>query len=138
MRQNAAQPRIPSVWQRAESNGRDRLQREFGEGFVPLLFDVTDEEGVQAGAAKVSEHLGRNMLDGLVNNAGIEVIGRLADLPTDQFQHQLEVNLVGPFIVTKAFLPLLGADLTREGRPGRIALSVASIFNNSRTQRLHR
>ena len=29
----------------------DRLQREFGERFVPLLFDVTDEEAVQAGAA---------------------------------------------------------------------------------------
>ena len=98
----------------------DRLQREFGERFVPLLFDVTDEEAVQAGAAKVSEHLGRNMLDGLVNNAGIEIAGPLPHLPTDQFQHQLEVNLVGPFIVTKAFLPLLGADPTRKGKPGRI------------------
>ena len=98
----------------------DRLQRDFGERFVPLLFDVTDEERVQAEAAKVSEHLGRDMLDGLVNNAGIEVAGPLAHLPTDQFQHQLEVNLVGPFIVTKAFLPLLGADPARKGIPGRI------------------
>jgi hypothetical protein len=98
----------------------DRLQRDFGERFVPLFFDVTDEEAVQAGAAKVSEHLGRNMLDGLVNNAGIEVTGPLAHLPTDQFRHQLEVNLVSPFIVTKAFLPLLGTDLGRKGAPGRI------------------
>jgi NAD(P)-dependent dehydrogenase (short-subunit alcohol dehydrogenase family) len=78
------------------------------------------------------------MLDGLVNNAGIEVAGPLADLRTDQLQHHLEVNLAGPFIVTKTFLPLFGANLTRKGRPGRIALSVASIFNNSRMQRLHR
>src|SRR5215813_270813 len=98
----------------------DRLQRDFGERFVPLLFDVTDEETVRAEAEKVSEHLGTNMLDGLVNNAGIEVAGPLAHLPTDQFQHQLEVNLVGPFIVTKAFLPLLGADPSRTGIPGRI------------------
>jgi NAD(P)-dependent dehydrogenase (short-subunit alcohol dehydrogenase family) len=55
----------------------DRLQRDFGERFVPLLFDVTDEETVQAEAAKVSEHLGTGMLDGLVNNAGIEVAGPL-------------------------------------------------------------
>jgi hypothetical protein len=67
----------------------DRLQRDFGERFVPLLFDVTDEEMVQAEAAKVSDHLGTNMLDGLVNNPGIEVDGPLAHLPTDQFQHQL-------------------------------------------------
>jgi NAD(P)-dependent dehydrogenase (short-subunit alcohol dehydrogenase family) len=76
----------------------DRLQRDFGQRFVPLLFDVTDEKTVQAEAAKVNEHLGTDMLDGLVNNAGIEVAGPLAHLPTD---HQLEVNLVGPFIVTK-------------------------------------
>ena len=43
----------------------DRLQRDFGERFVPLLFDVTDEETVQAEAARVSEHLGTDMLDGL-------------------------------------------------------------------------
>jgi NAD(P)-dependent dehydrogenase (short-subunit alcohol dehydrogenase family) len=98
----------------------DRLQRDFGERFVPLLFDVTDEEAVQAAAANVREHLETAVLDGLVNNAGIEVAGPLAHLPTDQFQHQLEVNLVGPFIVTKAFLPLLGADRARKGAPGRI------------------
>ena len=59
-------------------------------------------------------------LDGLVNNAGIEVAGPLAHLTTEQFRHQLEVNLLGPFIVTKAFLPLLGTDPARKGTPGRI------------------
>jgi hypothetical protein len=103
----------------------ERLQRDFGERFVPLLLDVTDEEAVQAGAAKVSERLGTSTLDGLVNNAGIEVAGPLAHLPTDQFRRQLEVNLVGPFIVTKAFLPLLGADPARKGSPGRI-LNISS------------
>ena len=98
----------------------ERLQRDFGDRFVPLLFDVTDEEKVQAAAVKVSEYLGTATLDGLVNNAGIEVAGPLAYLPTDQFRRQLEVNLVGPFIVTKAFLPLLGADPARRGNPGRI------------------
>ena len=98
----------------------DRLQQEFGEKFVPLLFDVTDEPAVQAGAEKVKAHLDMATLDGLVNNAGIEIAGPLAYLPTDQFRYQLEVNLTGPLIVTKAFLPLLGADQSRKGRPGRI------------------
>ena len=97
-----------------------RLQQEFGEEFVPLLFDVTDEPAVQAGAEKVKAHLDMATLDGLVNNAGIEIAGPLAYLPTDQFRYQLEVNLTGPLIVTKAFLPLLGADQSRKGRPGRI------------------
>jgi NAD(P)-dependent dehydrogenase (short-subunit alcohol dehydrogenase family) len=106
-----------SVRNRADA---DRLQREFGEAFVPLLFDVTDESAVQAEAAKVGQYLKTETLDGLVNNAGIEVAGPLPHLSTDQFRLQLEVNLLGPFVVTKAFLPLLGADPKRKGNPGRI------------------
>src|SRR5215470_6707176 len=98
----------------------DRLQTEFGDRFVPLLFDVTDEAAVQLAAYKVGRHLGTSTLHGLVNNAGIEVTGPLAYLPVAQFRQQLEVNLVGPLIVTKAFLPLLGSDLARKGKPGRI------------------
>jgi NAD(P)-dependent dehydrogenase (short-subunit alcohol dehydrogenase family) len=86
----------------------DRLQREFGDMFVPLLFDVTDETAVQLAAEKVDQHLNSATLDGLVNNAGIEITGPLPYLSTNQFRHQLEVNLIGPSIVTKAFLPFLG------------------------------
>jgi NAD(P)-dependent dehydrogenase (short-subunit alcohol dehydrogenase family) len=32
----------------------------------------------------------------------------------------LEVNVLGPAMVTKAFLPLLGTDPARQGEPGRI------------------
>jgi NAD(P)-dependent dehydrogenase (short-subunit alcohol dehydrogenase family) len=102
------------------SEDAGRLQAEFGELFVPLLFDVTDESAVRAEAERVNQILGSDTLDGLVNNAGIEVAGPLAYLPTAQFRHQLEVNLLGPFIVTKAFLPLLGADPARKEKPGRI------------------
>jgi NAD(P)-dependent dehydrogenase (short-subunit alcohol dehydrogenase family) len=97
-----------------------RLLGEFGDKFVPLLFDVTEESAVQTAAAKVGEMLGDETLDGLINNAGIEVAGPLGHLPTPEFRYQLEVNLIGPFVVTKAFLPLLGADSTRKGDPGRI------------------
>jgi len=106
-----------SVRQKADA---DRLQEEFGNNFVPLLFDVTDEAGVQLEADRVGRELGNVVIDGLVNNAGIEIAGPLACLPVDQFRKQLEVNLVGPLIVTKAFLPLLGADPARKGKPGRI------------------
>jgi NAD(P)-dependent dehydrogenase (short-subunit alcohol dehydrogenase family) len=98
----------------------DRLQNEFGKMFLPLVFDVTDESAVQREASKVSRILGAETLDGLVNNAGIEVAGPLAHLATEQFRYQLEVNLIGPFLVTKAFLPLLGADPARKGVPGRV------------------
>ena len=106
-----------SVRQQADA---DRLQGEFGEMFVPLLFDVTDEAAIGRAAEKVGQLLQSATLDGLVNNAGIEITGPLAYLPTDLFRHQLEVNLLGPAMVTKAFLPLLGTDPARQGEPGRI------------------
>lgn len=98
----------------------DRLTMEFGENFVPLFFDVTDEAAVQAAAQQVRERLNGEMLFGLVNNAGIAVGGPLLHLGTEEFRHQLEVNLVSILIVTKAFAPLLGADRSLRGKPGRI------------------
>jgi NAD(P)-dependent dehydrogenase (short-subunit alcohol dehydrogenase family) len=104
----------------------ERLSREFGERFVPLLFDVTDEAAVQAGAQQVREHLNGETLMGLVNNAGIAAPGPLIHLPTEDFRRQLEVNLVSVLIVTKAFVPLLGSDHSLRGKPGRI-LNMSSV-----------
>lgn len=81
---------------------------------------MTDEAAVQAAAEQVREELNGQTLFGLVNNAGIGVAGPLMHLATEDFRHQLEVNLVSVLIVTKAFLPLLGADHSLQGKPGRI------------------
>ena len=104
----------------------ERLSKEFGERFVPLFFDVTDEPAVQAAAQQVREQLNRETLFGLVNNAGIAVPAPLILQPTDDFRHQLEVNLVSVLIVTKAFVPLLGSDRSLHGKPGRI-INISSV-----------
>jgi NAD(P)-dependent dehydrogenase (short-subunit alcohol dehydrogenase family) len=100
----------------------ERLAQEFGASFTPLVFDVTDEAAVAAGAAQVSAALAGGTLFGLVNNAGIAVPGPLLYLKVDDFRHQLAVNLTGQLIVTQAFAPLLGADRERQGPPGRIVM----------------
>jgi NAD(P)-dependent dehydrogenase (short-subunit alcohol dehydrogenase family) len=104
----------------------ERLSNEFGEYFVPLIFDVTDEPAVQAAAGQVREQLNGETLFGLVNNAGIAVAAPLIHLSTDEFRHQLEVNLVSVLIVTKAFVPLLGSDRSLRGEPGRI-INISSV-----------
>lgn len=104
----------------------ERLSKEFGENFVPLLFDVTDEPAVQAAAQQVREHLNGETLFGLVNNAGIAVPAPLMHQSTNDFRYQIEVNLISVLIVTKAFLPLLGADRSRRGKPGRI-INMSSV-----------
>src|SRR6185503_10152748 len=70
----------------------ERLSKEFGKRFVPLLFDVTDEAAVQAAAQQASDQLSGETLFGLVNNAGIAVPAPLMHQPTDDFRHQIEVN----------------------------------------------
>jgi NAD(P)-dependent dehydrogenase (short-subunit alcohol dehydrogenase family) len=100
----------------------ERLVREFGPSFVPVLFDVTDEAAVARGAEQVAAALGGETLAGLVNNAGIAVAGPLLYLKLDEFRQQIEVNLTGQLIVTQAFAPLLGADRSRKGEPGRIVM----------------
>ena len=98
----------------------ERLKAEFGEAFIPLIFDVTDEKNVHAAAKQVREGLNGETLFGLVNNAGIAVPAPLMHQPIDDFRRQMEVNLIGQLIVTQAFLPLLGADRSLKGKPGRI------------------
>ncbi len=104
----------------------ERLSREFGQNFIPLIFDVTDEPAVQATAQQVRERLNGEKLFGLVNNAGIAVAAPLIHMSTDDFRHQLEVNLVSVLIITKAFVPLLGVDRSLRGEPGRI-VNISSV-----------
>jgi NAD(P)-dependent dehydrogenase (short-subunit alcohol dehydrogenase family) len=104
----------------------ERLSKEFGANFIPLIFDVTDEAAVQVAANQVREQLNGETLFGLVNNAGIAVPGPLIHLDTNDFRHQLEVNLVSVLIVTKAFAPLLGSDRSLRGTPGRI-INISSV-----------
>jgi NAD(P)-dependent dehydrogenase (short-subunit alcohol dehydrogenase family) len=110
----------------------DRLKAEFGANFTPLLFDVTDEAAVLAAAREVRTALNGEKLAGLVNNAGIAVSGPLLGLSADEFRRQMDVNVIGPIIATQAFGPLLGADASLKGPPGRIVMisSVAGKNGN--------
>lgn len=100
----------------------DRLKGEFGANFTPLIFDVTDEPAVLAAAREVRTALNGEKLAGLVNNAGMSVAGPVLGLSADKFRQQMEVNVIGPVIATQAFGPLLGADPSLKGAPGRVVM----------------
>ncbi len=100
----------------------NRLQSEFGDLFTPLLFDVTDEAAVAQAADTVRAALKGSTLLGLVNNAGIAAPGPLLHQPVEEMREVIEVNLLGQMIVTQAFGPLLGADRSLKGDPGRIVM----------------
>ena len=101
----------------------DRLSKEFGANFRPLIFDVTDEAAVKAAARQLETYLAGDTLAGLVNNAGIANPGPLLHLDVEAFRQQMEVNVTGQLIVTQAFAPLLGATPGAKTKtPGRICM----------------
>jgi NAD(P)-dependent dehydrogenase (short-subunit alcohol dehydrogenase family) len=112
-----------------------RLKSEFGANFTALMFDITDEAAVLAGAREVRAALNGETLAGLVNNAGIAVTGPVLELSADEFRRQMNVNVIGPIIATQAFCPLLGSDPQLKGPKGRIVMisSVAGKNGNPLT-----
>ena len=64
-----------------------------------LTADVTDAASVAAALAPLPR------IDVLVNNAGVLIDGRLADMALADFDRQVAVNLRGPFVVAQVALP---------------------------------
>ena len=85
----------------------ETLRNAASERLEPVLLDVTDAAAIEVAAKTVSEAVGDAGLQGLVNNAGIAVAAVLEFAELDDLRRQLEVNLLGPVAVTRAFMPLL-------------------------------
>jgi NAD(P)-dependent dehydrogenase (short-subunit alcohol dehydrogenase family) len=99
-----------------------RLTQALGDAATPLMCDVTDATSPAAAAQQVRTALGGRTLAGLVNNAGVGSAGPLLHVPLDEVSRVLDVNLMGVIRTTQAFAPLLGADKSLEGPPGRIVM----------------
>ena len=63
-------------------------------------FDVTNEDQVQKAIARIENEVG--IIDILINNAGIIKRTPLLDMEVTDFEQVIKVDLVSPFIVSKA------------------------------------
>jgi len=70
-----------------------------------IRLDVTVQEEIDAAVETVT-NAGRGLF-GVVNNAGVGVIWPLIETDEEDMQFQMDVNLFGPYRVTKAFAPLI-------------------------------
>lgn len=90
-----------------------------GSDAVQVLGDLTEESVIVCAVETALARWGR--VDVLVNNAGISLIAPAESIDANTFRHILEVNLVAPFLLSKAF-----GSLMLEQRSGSI-VNVASI-----------
>ena len=83
----------------------EKAARELG-GFDKTLaieMDVTSEDAVNRGVAKVIETFGQ--VDTLVSNAGVQIVHPVEDFPFADWKNLLAIHLDGAFLTSKACLP---------------------------------
>jgi NAD(P)-dependent dehydrogenase (short-subunit alcohol dehydrogenase family) len=79
------------------------LQNRYGDSVRTPALDVTNESQARSAVDTAIETYGR--LDVLVNNAGYGNVSPVEDTSLDEFRAQIETNLFGVIIMTKAVLP---------------------------------
>ena len=109
----------------------ERLKKDFGENYIPLLFDVTNQDQVLAAKEEVIRILGGQHLNALINNAGIAEGGPMELLKEDKFRWQMEVNLFSVRNITNTFLELLKGKRSTHVKGGKIIMisSISGYFN---------
>jgi NAD(P)-dependent dehydrogenase (short-subunit alcohol dehydrogenase family) len=103
----------------------DLRQLDAIENVDSIRLDVTSPEEIAA-AVETVRKAGRG-LHGLVNNAGVAVMGPLTESKEEDLRFVFDVNVFGPYRVTKAFGPLI---LESGGRITTIG-SIAGILSRS-------
>ncbi len=105
------------------------------QGAVALPTDVRDPDAVEALVAATVDRFGR--LDILVVNAGVGAYGPFLDLPADQMEEMIDVNVKGALYSIKAALPHLiesdAADIvTVASEAGRRGLPLEAVYSASK------
>lgn len=90
--------------------------------YYSLHCDVSDPGSVQRAVSEVVDRFGA--VDVLVNNAGVNVEGLVAELDPGQWRRAFDVNVTGTFLMSQAVIPTM-----KKQRSGRIinAASFAAI-----------
>ncbi|MFQ3198928.1 MAG: 3-hydroxybutyrate dehydrogenase [Paraglaciecola sp.] len=84
-----------------------------------VVLDVTNAAQI----AQLPAQLLPDKVDVLINNAGIQHVAKLEDFPADKWQLLINIMLVGPALLTQAFLPSM-----RQHNFGRI-INLGSVHS---------
>ncbi|MFB6343239.1 gluconate 5-dehydrogenase [Saccharicrinis sp. FJH62] len=103
-----------------------RIFQDFGIDVFTVRFDVSDEDDVNAGITTIENEVGSVNI--LINNAGIINRVPILDLTVKDFRQVIDIDLVGPLIVSKRVVPNMIRK--REGKIINIC-SLMSIYGRS-------
>jgi len=109
----------------------ERLSSD-GAKAVAIEVDVSNEAQARGFVEQAHSDLGG--LDGLVNNAGVMLLGPVQDADTDEWRRMIDVNVLGLLYCTHAALPLIGeaggGDIVNVSSvAGRNAAAGAAVYN---------
>ncbi len=119
-----------------EAAGRSAEElRQAGGQALALTVDVSDQAQTETMVAETLSRFGK--VTGLVNNAAIALRVRhtrapLEEIPLDEFDRMLAVNLKGVFLCSKAVLPHM-----KEQGYGKIVNMSSGTFFNGRENLVH-
>jgi NAD(P)-dependent dehydrogenase (short-subunit alcohol dehydrogenase family) len=89
------------------------------ENVQGVRLDVNSQEEIDSAVETV--RAGGRGLYGLVNNAGVVILAPLVEVTEEDLAFQMNVNVYGPYRVTKAFAPLLIESKGRVATTGSIS-----------------
>ncbi len=103
------------------------LEAEIGSEFKPVECDVTDEASVRDAFS------GLDRVDVLINNAGLGRFAPVDGQSKEDWEIQMDTNLTGVYLCTRAAVPLMKAQNQQTGFGGHIVhiASVAGLVGNA-------
>ena len=102
----------------------------------PVALDVTDRASIDAALEKIAAD--DVTLFGLVNNAGVSVMGPLEQVPIEEWRRQYETNVFGLVSMTQAVLPQMRvAGRGRIVNIGSVAGRIAAPFQGAYASSKH-
>jgi NADP-dependent 3-hydroxy acid dehydrogenase YdfG len=105
---------------------RDRLEelaQRLGDKAHAIEADVGNEDDARKLVEEANERMGG--LDGLVNNAGVMLLGLVQGADTDEWRQMVDVNLLGLLYCTNFALPIM-----RDGGGGDV-VNISSVAGRS-------
>ncbi len=96
---------IAEINQKNGSAAEEAINREFGDKAFSIKTDIGEEKDIDRLCEAALKRFGK--VDIVLNNATVFPMGAVKDTPVDRWDFSYRVNLRGPVLLAKKFLPVM-------------------------------